>query len=130
MKRFFISLAAVAQCFMAANATTQASHDSLRTYAVEPIEVVAVRAQKTSAVAHTDLTEEVIERNRYGLDFPSVLALAPSVIATNETGIGIGGTSFKIRGTDATRLNVTINGVAMNNPDSHSMYWYDTPDLI
>lgn len=130
MKRFFISLAAVAQCFMTANATTQASHDSLRTYAVEPIEVVAVRAQKTSAVAHTDLKEEVIERNRYGLDFPSVLALTPSVIASNETGIGIGGTSFKIRGTDATRLNVTINGVAMNNPDSHSMYWYDTPDLI
>ena len=52
------------------------------------------------------------------------------MIATNETGIGIGGTSIRLRGTDATRLNVTINGVAMNNPDSHSMYWYDTPDLI
>ena len=130
MKRIFLSLVAVAECLMAANATDGKSQDSLRTYAVEPIEVVAVRAKKSSAVAHTNLSEEVIERNRYGLDFPSVLALAPSVLATNETGIGIGGTSFKIRGTDATRLNVTINGVAMNNPDSHSMYWYDTPDLI
>ncbi len=59
-----------------------------------------------------------------------MLALTPSMIATNETGIGIGGTSMRLRGTDATRLNVTINGVSMNNPDSHSMYWYDTPDLI
>ena len=50
--------------------------------------------------------------------------------ATNETGIGIGGTAIRLRGTDATRINVTINGVSMNNPDSHSMYWYDTPDLI
>jgi len=45
-------------------------------------------------------------------------------------GIGIGGTSIRLRGTDATRLNVTVNGVSMNNPDSHSVYWYDTPDLI
>ena len=52
------------------------------------------------------------------------------MIATNETGIGIGGTSIRLRGTDATRLNVTVNGVSMNNPDSHSVYWYDTPDLI
>ena len=52
------------------------------------------------------------------------------MIATNETGIGIGGTSIRLRGTDATRLNVTINGVAMNNPDSHAVYWYDTPDLL
>ncbi len=130
MKRIFILLAAVAQCLTVANATNSMSQDSLLTLSVEPIEVVAVRAQKSSAVAHSNLSEEEVERNRYGLDFPSVLALTPSVIATNETGIGIGGTSFKIRGTDATRLNVTINGVAMNNPDSHSMYWYDTPDLI
>ncbi len=130
MKRIFLLFAAVAQCLTVAKATNSLSHDSLRTFAVEPIEVVAVRAQKSSAVAHSNLSKEEVERNRYGLDFPSVLALTPSVIATNETGIGIGGTSFKIRGTDATRLNVTINGVAMNNPDSHSMYWYDTPDLI
>ena len=52
------------------------------------------------------------------------------MIATNETGIGIGGTSVRLRGTDAQRLSVTINGVSLNNPDSHSMYWYDTPDLV
>ncbi|MBO5216551.1 MAG: TonB-dependent receptor [Alistipes sp.] len=129
MKRFFLFVLALMQGVFGANAAHE-SQDSLLHYTVDMVEVVAVRANNHSAVAHSNLSEEQVARNRYGLDFPSVLALTPSVIATNETGVGIGGTSFRMRGTDATRLNVTINGVAMNNPDSHSMYWYDTPDLI
>ena len=97
---------------------------------IGPIEVVALRADSSSPVAHTNLSAQEIERNNYGLDIPSLLALTPSMIATNETGIGIGGTSIRLRGTDATRLNVTVNGMPLNNPDSHSTYWYDTPDLI
>lgn len=103
--------------------------DSMRLYELQAIEVTATRAGEQTPVAFANLSKEEIERNNYGLDIPSLLALTPSMVATNETGIGIGGTSMRLRGTDATRLNVTINGVAMNNPDSHSMYWYDTPDL-
>lgn len=94
------------------------------------IHVIATRVSQQVPVAHTDISYSQIERNRAGLDFPSLLALTPSVVATNETGIGIGATSIRMRGTDATRLNVTINGMSLNNPDSHSTYWYDTPDLI
>ena len=97
---------------------------------LQQIQVVATRATKSTPVAHTNLNHETIARNNYGLDIPSLLALTPSMIATNETGIGIGGTSIRLRGTDATRLNVTVNGMSLNNPDSHSTYWYDTPDLI
>ena len=97
---------------------------------LQQIQVVATRATKSTPVAHTNLNHEAIARNNYGLDIPSLLALTPSMIATNETGIGIGGTSIRLRGTDATRLNVTVNGMSLNNPDSHSTYWYDTPDLI
>ena len=104
--------------------------DSLRMIRLQEVEVTATRATATTPVAHSNLSSDEIARNSYGYDIPSVLALTPSMIATNETGIGIGGTSMRLRGTDATRLNVTINGVSMNNPDSHSMYWYDTPDLI
>ena len=104
--------------------------DSLRMYRLQEVEVTATRATRTTPVAHSNLSRDEIARNSYGTDIPSVLALTPSMVATNETGIGIGGTSVRLRGTDATRLNVTINGVSMNNPDSHSMYWYDTPDLI
>ena len=107
-----------------------AGDDSMRMYRLQEVEVTATRASKTTPVAYSDIRREAIARNSYGLDIPSLIALTPSVVATNETGIGIGGTAIRLRGTDATRINVTINGVSMNNPDSHSMYWYDTPDLI
>ena len=97
---------------------------------LEQIHIIATRATQSTPVAYTNLTQDEISRNNYGLDIPSLLALTPSMIATNETGIGIGGTSIRLRGTDATRLNVTVNGMSLNNPDSHSTYWYDTPDLI
>ena len=105
-------------------------NDSTRMVKLQEVEVVATRAQKTMPVAYSNLQKATIQKNNFGLDIPSVLALTPSMIATNETGIGIGATSMRLRGTDATRLNVTINGVSMNNPDSHAMYWYDTPDLL
>lgn len=132
MKRYLLPIAALALCANAA-ARTQGpgnDEDSMRMYRLQEIEVTATRAGEKTPVAYTDISREEIFRNSYGPDIPSLLALTPSMIATNETGIGIGGTSMRLRGTDATRLNVTINGVAMNNPDSHSMYWYDTPDLI
>ncbi len=132
MKRFSLTAAAVVLWCAGANAQTRelAGKDSLRMYQLQEIEVSATRATKSTPVAFSEISREQIAGNSYGMDIPSVLALTPSMVATNETGIGIGGTSVRLRGTDATRLNVTINGVSMNNPDSHSMYWYDTPDLI
>ncbi len=126
MKRFLLPILTVA----ATVGVRAQESDSVRMYRLQQIEVTATRAKTHSPVAYTDLSHEAIARSSYGTDIPSLLALTPSMIATNETGIGIGGTSMRLRGTDATRLNVTINGVPMNNPDSHAMYWYDTPDLI
>ena len=139
MKRFFFTLTAA---FIAVapvraevlprteNQQQETDEDSLRIYHLQQIEVVGTRATARTPVAYEDLDRETIVRNSYATDLPSALAFTPSMIATNETGIGIGGTSIRLRGTDATRLNVTVNGVSLNNPDSHSMYWYDTPDLI
>ena len=130
MKRSLFSLAIIT---LASNTYAQEQkleNDSLSMVELQDVEVVATRAQKTMPVAYSDLKKATIQKNNFGLDIPSVLALTPSMIATNETGIGIGATSIRMRGTDATRLNVTINGVSMNNPDSHAMYWYDTPDLL
>ena len=126
MKRFLLPILTG----VAAVAAHAQESDSVRMYRLQQIEVTATRATPRTPVAYTDLSHDAIARNSYGTDIPTVLALTPSMIATNETGIGIGGTAVRLRGTDPTRLNVTINGVAMNNPDSHSMYWYDTPDLI
>ncbi|MBQ1952479.1 MAG: TonB-dependent receptor, partial [Alistipes sp.] len=103
MKRFFLFLAAAVTAFTA-HAEEQ---DSLLLYNLQQIEVKGTRATKSTPVAYDNLTSEELTRNAYGTDMPSVLALTPSMIATNETGIGIGGTSMRLRGTDATRLNVT-----------------------
>ena len=133
MKRIFLLWAL--PLFVCANGVAQEYNlyekvDTTKIYEVETVEVVTTYAKRTTPVAQDNLSKEAIIRSSYGTDLPSALALTPSLIATNETGVGIGATSIRLRGTDATRINVTINGVAMNNPDSHSMYWYDTPDLI
>ena len=113
MKRFLLPILTG----VAAVAAHAQESDSVRMYRLQQIEVTATRATPRTPVAYTDLSHDAIARNSYGTDIPTVLALTPSMIATNETGIGIGGTSIRLRGTDATRLNVTINGVAMNNPE-------------
>ena len=131
MKRFFIFTLLLCAAMTAVEAQDYYPKvDTTKVYEVETVEVVTTYAKRTTPVAQDNLSREELVRSSYGNDLPSALALTPSLIATNETGVGIGATSIRLRGTDATRINVTINGVAMNNPDSHSMYWYDTPDLI
>lgn len=133
MKRIFYFVAAM--LLPCANAVAQEYNlyekvDTTKIYELDAVEVITTYATRTTPVAQENLSKQAIIRSSYGSDMPSALALTPSLIATNETGVGIGATAIRLRGTDATRINVTINGVAMNNPDSHSMYWYDTPDLI
>ena len=131
MKRFFYFVATM--LLLCAESQAQDLYqriDTTKIYELDAVEVVTTYATRTTPVAQDNLLQQDIIRSSYGVDMPSALALTPSLIATNETGVGIGATAIRLRGTDATRINVTINGVAMNNPDSHSMYWYDTPDLI
>ncbi len=137
MKRILLLLAAL--CAAELHAQSTVVEDSLgedpladiyKVYGIQKVEVMATHNVTMSAVAVSSFWPEEKERNSYGQDFPYLLALTPSMVATSETGIGIGATSMRMRGTDATRLNVTVNGVPLNNPDSHAMYWYDTPDLI
>ena len=126
MKRILLPLAAAASLHTAA----AQEQDSVRLYELQAIEVTATRATQRTPIAYSDVDAREIARNNYGNDIPFLLTMTPSVVATSETGIGVGATSFRIRGSEATRLNVTANGVPLNNPDSHAMYWYDTPDFI
>ena len=130
MKRFFcfMTLASSMAALFASQPSSQL--DTTRIYELDVVEIVTTQARQTTPVAHENISVETMLRNSYGNDLPSTLALTPSMIATNETGIGIGATSIRLRGSDATRINVTLNDVSLNNPDSHSKYWYDTPDLI
>jgi iron complex outermembrane receptor protein len=70
-----------------------------------------------------------LERKNFGQDIPVLLEATPSVVTTSDAGAGVGYTGIRIRGVDATRINVTINGIPVNDPESHAVYWVNMPDL-
>lgn len=119
---------AAALCALTSSAQEAEKNDSLFVQ-MQSIEVTTTRASDRSPVVHSNLSSDDVARNNYGLDIPALLSLTPSLFSSTETGIALGGTSIRLRGTDATRINVTMNGVEMNDPDSHAVYWYDTPDI-
>lgn len=103
--------------------------DSVRWIALEDVTVTSTRATQKTPVAHVTIKKEEIVKHNTGFDLPFILQLTPSVVATSDAGGGIGHTGIRIRGTDASRINVTSNGVPMNDSESHLMYWINTPDI-
>ena len=132
MKRIFLLTATALCAVFGARAESKQSLNIIEndSVAIQQIEVTATRATKTTPIAYSDLSRSEIEAQNYGEDIPSLLKNLPSVVISSESGTGIGSTSFRVRGTDPTRINVTLNGVPMNDAETHSVYWYDTPDLV
>lgn len=91
--------------------------------------VEATRARSTDPVTYSTLNKSQIERSNFGQDVPFLLNLTPSTVVGSDAGTGIGYTSIRIRGTDAARTNVTINGVPINDAESHGMFWVNMPDM-
>ena len=96
---------------------------------LQGVEITAVRATETTPVAYTNIGSEEIKRQNTGLDFPYIVTMTPSAIATSDAGAGIGYTSLRIRGTDGSRINVTANGIPVNDSESHTVFWVNIPDL-
>lgn len=100
-----------------------------RTYAMREAEVTAVRAGERTPVAKSTITREELERINTGVDLPILLDLQPSVVTTTDAGTGFGYTGIRVRGTDPTRINVTVNGVPINDAESQAVFWVNMPDL-
>lgn len=77
----------------------------------------------------TTLKKTDIEKQNYGQDLPFLLNFTPSVVVTSDAGAGVGYTSLRVRGSDQTRINTTINGIPQNDAESQGVFWVDTPDL-
>ncbi|MBK7946238.1 MAG: TonB-dependent receptor [Flavobacteriales bacterium] len=92
-------------------------------------EVTALRAGDSAPFAKSTLSREELERINTGVDLPFLLEQQPGVVATSDGGIGIGYTYMRIRGTDATRTNITLNGVPFNDPESQGAFLVNLPDL-
>lgn len=95
----------------------------------EDVIVEATRINKRTPGSFEDLGGDELEQNRLVQDIPYMIQLTPSVVATSETGTGVGYTSFRIRGSDPTRINVTIDGIPYNDAESQGTYWVNMPDF-
>ncbi len=95
----------------------------------DEIMVSATRAGEKTPATYVNLNKKNIDDNNLGQDIPYLLSITPSVVTSSDAGAGIGYTSFRIRGTDANRINVTLNGIPLNDPESHGVFWVDFPDL-
>lgn len=97
--------------------------------AVDEVVVSATRANQRSAIAYTDVTRRDLNKLNLGQDIPQLLNFTPSVVTTSDAGAGVGYTSIRIRGSDATRINVTLNGIPYNDAESQGTYFVDMPDF-
>ncbi len=96
---------------------------------LQPVEVLAIKAADKAPFAKTDLNKKDIEKNNLGQDLPFLLNQTPSVIINSDAGNGVGYTGIRIRGTDAARINVTLNGIPYNDAESQGTFFVDLPDI-
>ncbi len=110
-------------------APRQTAADTLRSVALQEAQVVSTRAGKHTPMAYQNVLKKDIENVNFGKDVPFLLMFTPSVTVTTDAGAGIGYTGIRVRGTDATRINITANGVPINDAESHSVYWSNMGDF-
>ena len=91
--------------------------------------VAATRAGNKAPVAVTNLSSDDVRKQNTGQDIPYQLNLTPSMVVSSEAGSGVGYSALRIRGTDASRINVTVNGVPLNDSESQGVFWVNMPDF-
>ena len=127
MKRIAVSIIASTLCsFLSAQEKT---NDKDSFYLLTPVEVKAVRAADNAPFTKTNLSKKEIRKNNLGQDIPFLLDQTPSVIINSDAGNGVGYTGIRIRGSDATRINVTLNGIPYNDAEGQGTFFVDLPDF-
>ncbi|MEO7988414.1 MAG: TonB-dependent receptor [Chryseolinea sp.] len=95
----------------------------------DEVVVYATRANEKTPTTFTNVSGKALQSQNFGQDMPMLLNWTPSLVTTSDAGSGVGYTGLRIRGSDATRINVTINGIPYNDSESQSTYWVDIPDV-
>ncbi len=94
------------------------------------VNILGTRAGNNSPTVSQTLKKEELNKNNLGQDIPFLLDNTPSVVVTSDAGAGVGYTGIRIRGSDNTRVNVTLNGIPVNDGESQGVYWVDLPDVV
>ncbi|MDR1169405.1 MAG: TonB-dependent receptor plug domain-containing protein [Prevotellaceae bacterium] len=103
-----------------------AQHD---TVCLDETVIVATRASGKTPVAQTVVTGNEIRQANIGVDIPYIIEMTPSTVVSSESGLGLGNTAFRIRGVDPSRINVTVNGIPLNDAESQTVFWVNMPDF-
>ena len=136
MKRFLSGMAALV-CAVSMQSTNPpvvpeidpSELDTLRSVELEGVQVISTRASKKMPVAYTNMSQDELKAVNFGQDVPYLLSLTPSVTMTSDAGNGIGYTTLRVRGTDPSRINITANGIPMNDAESAQVFWVNMGDF-
>lgn len=96
---------------------------------LQEVVISGIKATNNNPVTFSTVTKKEIDKQNFGQDLPFLLNLTPSTVVSSDAGAGIGYTGIRIRGTDPARTNVTVNGVPINDAESHGMFWVNMPDF-
>lgn len=115
---------------VAAQETPQTKlQDTTKVEFLDEVLVKSVRVKADSPITHSNLDKEELEKRNLGQDIPYMLNYLPSVVTTSDAGAGVGYTYIRVRGSDASRVNVTLNGIPYNDSESQGTFWVNLPDF-
>lgn len=129
MKTVFTIVAVLGLATISKAQENQQDSTEVAEIALEEVMVRSVRARRESPVTFSNLDRQDFAPRNLGQDIPVLMNFLPSVVTTSDAGAGIGYTGIRVRGSDATRVNVTINGVPYNDSESHGTFWVNMPDF-
>ena len=130
MKKYLQFVLLISTPILAQDVNNSKNLDSLTNILIlEEVTVSAIKAKNDTPVSFVNLSKENIEKTNLAQDIPILLKNTPSVVTHSDAGAGIGYSSIRIRGSDQTRVNVTINGIPYNDSESMQVYWVDLPDF-
>ena len=130
MKRFFIVIGVlITQFSFGQDSTLREKNTTDSFYTLAPVSVRAVRAGENTPFTKTNLSKKEIQYANQGADLPFILNNTPSIVVNADAGNGIGYTGMRIRGTDATRINITLNGIPFNDAESQGTFFVNLPDF-
>jgi len=104
-------------------------NDSIPVENLEEVLVRSVRVAADSPVTHSNIDKKELEKRNLGQDIPYMLSYLPSVVTTSDAGAGVGYTYLRVRGSDGSKINVTLNGIPFNDAESQGTFFVNLPDF-
>ena len=116
----FLSISVISQ---------EKERDSTKIQKLDEVLISAIRVNADSPITHSNIDKEELNERNLGQDIPVLMNYLPNVVTTSDAGSGVGYTGIRVRGSDATRVNVTINGIPYNDSESHGTFWVNLGDF-